>query len=680
MHAMIETCTPEDITLHMTFVPSSKVNEDNMDAPQAVDLCFPLLSALCSYIVASAHNLDLSNYRIYQEALKLLITLMGTQLGSNFAQPDSNRLSHRQVFLDALCTDVLQQESRYGDSIKVPELMSVLLNHVIDQRRFDQEAAKPSTSARSTPVEASNDVESGAPIEPPTSNSAWSAFVELGNFFAFPFQEFARMLITGDTTIPLSFAPIAELSICTILILVNHQTEEGTNPFRTYLSSLGSAAPPSASASSASITPSSSSSSIPLLTLPVVTNANTPSFNQLYQCITARISEDSMLVLLYMLLQNNAEFHRFIASRADLDVLLLPLLSNLYRAAEQTRVRVYTILILMTILTFDEHFVPAIQTVAVDTPAWFKEKYLPKLPLPELILLVLLRVLQVNLKAIHDPYLHDNCLACLGNLAGQLVHLRFYSAKNLVQTTNLFIARYSSMLGKSSTASLKTSSSSLPRSDGAPGSNAEMATFVAPSSNALPTPSDDTAGAEIIIDTDLITATGPQTGAELMGALQEMEGYIHTFLEVIDCLFRKKPSNHVQLIYAMVLDDKRYLQVLVTHPRLGTLAQQLIDFSEHFLRDVQAAQCDTPAQVVSHIANLALTWKPNPEPAPLADIKFAYQETNAAPFFTPYIWKLFLKRPFIYWNPTNIVLYSAGMDPNFAGDDEEEDPPRESFS
>lgn len=674
MQVMVETSTPEEIIQHMTYTPATPAEEGSMEAPQELELCFPLLSSLCAFIVGFSNKIDANNIYIYQESLRLLITLMGTQLGSVFADVNSNRISQPQVFLDAMCLDAITQESRYGDSINANELVSVLLNHVIEQRRFDVDPSKPAPTAAPVPEETPIDLESGA-AAPTESTSTWSAFLELGQFFAFPFQEFARMIVTGDTATPLPFSSLAELSICPILVLAIYQPVEGINPYRACLASLGSASASSVTESSSSITPSSSSSSVPLLALSSISKAKTPSFTQLYQCITSRISEDSMLVLLYILLQNNAEFHRFIASRADLDEMLLPLLSNLYQAHEQTRIRVYTILIIMTILTFDDHFVPALQPITVNTPQWFKEKYLPKLPMPEFILLVLLRTLQLNLKAIHDPYLNDNALACLGNIAGHLSNLRFYSSKSLVQTANLFIGRYSSMLGKSNASIRGSSSPNINRSGSAEESAQNES--VAPSS--LPTPADEYNSTEIIMDPDVVDADGSQTGAELMTALQEMESYIHTLLEIIDCLFRSKPANQVQLIYAMVLDDKSYLQVLLTHPRLCVIAQQLMDFSEQFLREVQSAQCETPTQVVNHISSVALTWKPNPEPAPVADIKFAYQETNASPFFTPFIWKLFLKKPLIFWNPMNITLYSTGIDPNFAGDDEEDDPPRESF-
>lgn len=675
MQAMVETSTPADIVQHMTYTPSISTEEGSMDQPQPVDLCFPLLSSICSFINRFATRLDATNHLVYQEALKLLVTLMGTQLGSSFGGQDSN-ISHRQVFLDALCLDVTVQEARFGDSINVSELMSVLLNHVIAQKRYD--VVDPTKAPTVAPVAPASpkDLESGPVTEPPASNSAWSAFVEIGQFFAFPFQEFARMLVTGDTAIPVTFSSLGELSICPVLVLVTHQTVDGQNPYRNWLASLGSTSSPSDPSdpsTPASMTPSSSSSSVPLLKLSGITNAKVPSFAALYKCITTRISGDSMLVLLYVLLQNNAEFHRFIASRADLDLLLLPLLEYLYRAHEHTRVRVYTILILLTILTFDDHFVPAMQSVTINTPRWFKETYLAQLPVPELILLVLLRTLQLNLKALHDPYLHDNCLACLGNLAGQLTTLKyFYSAKMLVQTTNLFIGRYSSLLGKSTSSIRGTSSASL----GSAGSDTSprAAPLVASSTPTLPSPAED-GSVNLVMDPDLIDSDGSQTGAQLMTMLQDMESYISTFLEILDVMTHKKPSKQVHLIYAIVLDDKSFLQVILSHPRLGELAQQLLDFSEHFLRQIQNGECENPAQVVSQISSSAKAY---PESDQLADIKFAYQETNAAPFFTPFIWKLFLQRSIIYWNPTCITLYSAESQPNF--DDDEEPPSRDSIS
>lgn len=681
MQVMVENCSSEDIARHLTSEIRTTAEDGSPESPRSVQLTFPLLSALSSYLIKESSSINNENHYVYEEALKLLITLLGTQLGSTFDAEESTRISRPQIFLDALCWDTSTQLSNYGESINVNDLVSTLLNHVVAQKRFSPVSAKAQPVAETATPEPNDDLESGNTNQNTASdNSAWSAFVELGLFFAFPFQEFARMLTTGDNKVAITSAPIAELSLCPLLVLVNHQSNNSDkNPFRDFLATMGFPHP--ISSATGSETSSSSSSSAPTgvspLKLPSVGNTQThPSFAQLYQCITTHITNDSVLVLLYVLLQTNSEFHRFIASRADLDILILPLLANLYRAHEQTRVRIYTILIVMTILTFDDHFVPSIQAVTIDTPKWFKEKYLPKLPLSELIALVLLRTLQLNLKVIHDDYLHDNCLACLGNLAGQLLNLRFYSAKLLITTFNLFVERYHSLLRKSGPSILASSGEKEETNSG--GKSNENSK----SSPHLPRPSEENDSTEISLGPNFSSAEGEysnQTASSLISVLQDTERYVQTLLEIIDCLFRKKPANNVQLIYVVVLDDKRAFESLFRHARLSPLAQQITEYADQFLRAVQDSLCETPQQVVDRIATMALTWKPsNPANAEIANLKFAYQETNAAPFFTPFIWKIFLKMPFIFWNPTSITLYDTGLDPNFAGDDGPEDRPRES--
>jgi hypothetical protein len=163
---------------------------------------------------------------------------------------------------------------------------------------------------------------------------------------------------------------------------------------------------------------------------------------------------------------------------------------------------------------------------------------------------------------------------------------------------------------------------------------------------------------------------------ELLQTLDATEGYIRTIIEIIDCLFRKKASNNVQLLYALILETNLF-ESIANHPRLADIVVQIRAPVEHFLREVQAAECNTPTQVVQQLTTSALKWTSD---IPIPDLRFAYQETNAAIFFTPSIWKLTLKHPQIYWNPESIQLFDTGYDPSFAGDDDPEDPPREDLS
>ena len=727
LRTLIETSSHDQLLLHLAYYSDNSTSEGSETTSTSIQLSFPLLRAVCRYLVAFAGKIDALNLYVYREVLLLFITLLATQLGAQLSNASSDGLQPAQLFLDMLMMSESSQLESFGGSIDAAEVMETLLGHVVVRKTFSKDvpAPTPTTSVRG---DVTLDIEGGGVTEEPHRESAWSAFIELGRFFAFPFQEFARMLITGDNEIPPPYAPFGDLCLYLILLLVNCRE---LSPYRAYLSGMrisSSSAPVSArNDASSSI---SYEQVVPQVT---VRKREKVTFSALYSSLVTRISEDSTLLLLYMLLQTNEEFHSFLASRADLDALVLPLLKCLYRAHEQTRARIYTIMIILTILSCDEHFIHTTQAVAIDTPSWFKEKFLRQLPLPEFIALVILRTAQLNLRIIKDDYLQENCMACLGNLASQLTGLCLYSAKRFLQTAQLFIQHYHSLLRKTRTISIAPKASAKEAIEG--DSEEEEAEedqydFLQPhaTTDTLATEAEEhleekedgenpnmtisMAGVASEVVEDGIDQR-QLSGRELLQTLDSTENHIRTMLEIVDCLFRRKPSSNIQLIYALILDADLF-DSLLSHQRLYGIAQVLKANTEYFLREVQKKECDTPAQVVACITALALQWRssttvsgivtssssslstfasssqdplmsaPTPPPPsnlpPIADLKFCYQETNASDFFTPCIWKLLLKHQaqYFYWNPASIALYEteAGVDPNFSGDDGPDDPPR----
>jgi hypothetical protein len=703
---MIETSSTDEILQHLIYHPHSSLETQSMEAEEDISLSFPLLTAISNYLIFNSNRLNSNNAYAYLEVVKLLLTMLATQLETNLRDLNSKSPASRQPFLELLTLPQHLQMEYYGESIDAPKLMSVLLDHVIARRKFVK--TKPGSTAATGNDEPTNDaridIEGGVQARNNDDNvqeeSAWSAFYELGKFFAFPFQEFARMLMTGDTDIHLvSDAPLADLCIFPLLIIVNYQNPMDSsisNSFRSFLAGMNHNLPPNIisqdDTSSSTLPSSSSSSSSTSSPIQSSQSSKEPNFTKLYQTIISRISEDSMLLLLYMLLQTNQNFHMFLASRANLDVLLLPLLSTLNRAHESTRLRVYTILIILTILSFDEHFIQSIQSVVIPTPPWYKETFLPAVPLPEFITLVLLRTINLNIRGIRDPYLHDNCLACIGNLGPQLTALQLFTSKKLIHTTQLFVLRYTTMLNKSSSIASITESAriaSLKRDDDPSeedsenySSDDETSDYDGdgdiPSSSSRPqTNENDHSTIEMGEEASLALDIGqhaPKSGLELIQSLEATEGYIRTLLEVIDCLFRKKPSQHLMIIYAMILEQNQF-NSLITHPRLSNLVNHLRSCAEFFLQAVQKVECFTPSQVIGEIAKATRVWK-IPQDPPLSDLKFSYQETNASEFFTPSIWKIVLKSQYFYWNPLSIRLFDTGSDPSYAGDDHPDDPPR----
>ena len=63
---------------------------------------------------------------------------------------------------------------------------------------------------------------------------------------------------------------------------------------------------------------------------------------------------------------------------------------------------------------------------------WYKERSLPPMPLGSLIVLVVTRVIQMNITKIKDKYLHNNCLAALANMAGDMKNLHVMACQRLI--------------------------------------------------------------------------------------------------------------------------------------------------------------------------------------------------------------------------------------------------------
>jgi hypothetical protein len=897
LQSLIEKSSSQEIQSQLTM----KMRKFNDGRPEE-DICiaFPLLHAVVLYIVNTAKHVNGSNFFVYMEVVKLLWTLLATELvqkeepktnPSFSASPSASSASpSSNLFLSILMLPKKTQRSLYGGYVDAEKLFSVLFDHIVARRRYDPLSQSSLSNANgkggtasdrasgsgtsgdyplsdlsgsSTASTQANNVdleggqvemdEEGNATDMEEKESAWSAFVELGRFFVFPFQEIARIFISGDsqgaTAAPI--APLAELCIFPFLILLsfhngdvteanNHVidtldgklgAEMSRNPYRNIMANLNQNGTLSredgivayydedeeeevvlgvqdggnakernegevddiffyASISGSKLAQksrkggtksntsneasSSSSNSNSTLHKSGEVEVKFPTYQKIYQMILNRIGEDVTIIMLYEMIQTNNGFRIFLSSKADLDHLIMPLLATLYRAHESTRLRVYTILIIMTVLSSDLPFIESINSISIQTPHWFKERYIRSVPLPEFISLVLLRTIYLNMRGMRDSYLFENCLACLSNLAPQLHNLSLYTSKRILFLSNLFIKKYLLMMMKnkksilasprshhdqteppqtdtdsddelgdpsdlssynlselrgashllpppslpaepsssSSQSQRQLSSTSPPKTYPNPsskGTNSQNSAISvsgssstpseanqASSSSAsvsIPIPSHGNQGEGHYDDLDENTHSGDHSfqeeedyasyrGIELMKRLDETEGQIKTFLEIIDCLLRKKPSQNVQMIYALILDTGLF-DGLESHPRLSELVNHLKSCSETYLRIVQSEECNTPPQVIQTLSKASLQWKKHATEEdftfPLPDLHFAFLETNASQFFSPSIWKSSLKSPFFYWNPDFIGLYQifpAGSDPSFSGDDLPDGPTR----
>lgn len=174
------------------------------------------------------------------------------------------------------------------------------------------------------------------------------------------------------------------------------------------------------------------------------------SFVRLYNAISMELPSEWAILLLYNLLVTNSRFREFVYSKSDIEVLVLPLLQQLYSEEHLVSNRpIYVIIILLLVLTQDASFCEtAHRRLTVKYVSWYRESYLADISLGSLIMAILLRTMQRNLSKERDPYLHTNCLAALANLAPSCTGIHPVPAQRIVDLLTKLSSRYLRLFNK----------------------------------------------------------------------------------------------------------------------------------------------------------------------------------------------------------------------------------------
>ena len=196
---------------------------------------------------------------------------------------------------------------------------------------------------------------------------------------------------------------------------------------------------------------------------------------------------------MYTLMQSSKAFSETIASRTDLDALVMPLLRTLYLSSSARHVsaldfqskssptsngpskngggksnglaplsirtcpfrsqsQLYLIVILLLLFSQDSSFGSDVfrRTIVPSVP-WYKERYLKDISLGSVMLLTLLRSLTFNLNRLHDMFLLSNCCAVIMNLShAPVVDLHEYAAMRLASVTVSCLKKYLAMTAEES--------------------------------------------------------------------------------------------------------------------------------------------------------------------------------------------------------------------------------------
>ena len=159
------------------------------------------------------------------------------------------------------------------------------------------------------------------------------------------------------------------------------------------------------------------------------------------------------VVLLYFAVHRNLSFLHFLLAKSEPQTLLAPLLALLYsQATPATRgaggggggnagsmsdpvasASTYVLLVILLLLSQDGKYCANLHAPesAVAAVHWFKDRVLTHLSIGSLVVVVVIRTLQSNLRH-EDWYIVTNCLAVLCNMAPHMSGLHGFAAQRMV--------------------------------------------------------------------------------------------------------------------------------------------------------------------------------------------------------------------------------------------------------
>ena len=173
---------------------------------------------------------------------------------------------------------------------------------------------------------------------------------------------------------------------------------------------------------------------------------NSPSFHinlsRLFVTLCNTQALESSTLMLYFLLHSNPDVKAYVLSKADVESLVLPILRILYVAPSQNSHHIYMALIVLLILTEDDHFNKNIYTVKLPSVPWYTDRLLCDVSLGDVMILVILRTIQFNMYQLRDRYLHTNCLAALANMSSQFRSIHAYPAQKIFELISALTKRH----------------------------------------------------------------------------------------------------------------------------------------------------------------------------------------------------------------------------------------------
>nr|CAD7570270.1 unnamed protein product [Timema californicum] len=406
--------------------------------------------------------------------------------------------------------------------------------------------------------------------------------------------------LLGDGGLSLEDTPLANLSLLLILVLANHCTGEKNlhNPYRQALFSFTN------SLESGEAAPTKASATFKL------------DFSQLFHTLCCAANSDQTTLLLYLLVHRNHMVKNFILSRSDIELLVVRILKTLYHAPDSNSHHIYMSLIILLILSEDDLFNKTIHESMLKGVTWYTERSISEISLGGLLVLVVIRTIQYNMLKMRFRNLHP------------YVSQRLVS---LFETLSRKHARLAEQIHQQPQSQVTV--------------NIEG-----------PEELSDMVSSTIVIIVMLLLYIYVCVCAQDLTVLEEV---LRMVLEILNSCLSHQLSHNPNLIYTL-LYKRNIFEPFRTHQAFQDIVNNIDAVIQFFSRKLDQNNSDlSVTEVLATIQQGALQW-PRERLKKFPDLKFKYvEEDQPEDFFIPYVWSLVCRSSGLYWNPTNIKLFSA---------------------
>lgn len=272
------------------------------------------------------------------------------------------------------------------------------------------------------------------------------------------------------------------------------------------------------------------------------------------------------------------------------------------------------ILIILLILTHDDHFSSYIHDLILPNVPWYKERVLSNVSVGGVLILVILKTIQTNMTKMRDKYLHTNCLATLANMSSKFHSFHPYVAEKILNLFTTIVKKY----GK-----IRTTLLAVENGEG--------------------------------------EGSTPENTIEYWECEREtLEDIIRMFLEILNSSICYSGKNNPVFIYELLHKREVFLP-FQTHPAFSELIiniESILGYLNSKLEERTEDQGISVSvdNVMVVIEEVARQWPVDRlQKTPL--LKFEYlEESRPEEFFLPYIWTLLFSNSNMYWDTTRISL------------------------